>query len=296
MMVVSIVTPAFRSAKTLQETIDSVLGQSGVELEYFVVDGGSDDGTADLLQAESGRLTGWVSEPDRGQTHALNKGFARCTGEIVGFVNADDLLEPGALATVAAMFAADPTCEWVSGNCIPFGDVPVGTPELIEPFVFERRDDWLRECRLAQPSTFWRRSLFTRVGPFDETYDLTMDYEFWVRLAFAGVRCVPVPETLSRFRWHAAAKSSARAPEFAVEITRLRETYVAQLDPTELARWRAWSRREGARAELRSALAHLTAREVATSRAEVWRAVRHDPGILGDRMFWGMLKRMVRGE
>ena len=72
--------------------------------------------------------------------------------------------------------------------------------------------------------------------------------------------------------------------------------FMLPFDPTELARWRAWSRREGARAELRSALAHLTAREVATSRAEVWRAVRHDPGILGDRMFWGMLKRMVRGE
>ncbi|MGB8167987.1 MAG: glycosyltransferase, partial [Chthoniobacteraceae bacterium] len=107
-MKVSIVTVSFNSARTIEETIQSVLSQEGIEIEYIIVDGASRDGTAEIIRRYEKKLAWWVSEPDRGQVDALNKGFAHATGEVLGFLNADDVMLPGALKQACARFTKEP--------------------------------------------------------------------------------------------------------------------------------------------------------------------------------------------
>ena len=128
-MKVSIITPCYNAAATIEETIRSVLDQQGVDLEYIVCDGGSTDGTADIIRRYESRLAWWVSERDRGQVDAINKGFTHATGDVLGFLNGDDVLVPGALQKVCAAFANEPEAELVQGEIewIDFAGHSLGT-------------------------------------------------------------------------------------------------------------------------------------------------------------------------
>ena len=133
-MKISIVTPCYNAAATIEETIRSVLDQEGVDLEYIVCDGGSTDGTADIIRRYESRLAWWVSERDRGQVDAINKGFVRATGDVLGFLNGDDVLAPGALKTVCETFGKNPNADIVQGvlrptrrRCLVIG--PRGPPQ-----------------------------------------------------------------------------------------------------------------------------------------------------------------------
>ena len=211
-MKVSIVTPCYNAAATIEETIRSVVDQEGVDLEYIVCDGGSTDGTADIIRRYESRLAWWVSEPDRGQVDAINKGFARATGDVLGFLNGDDALTPGALKTVCAAFAAQPDADIVHGGVewIDFDGHPLGT-HLGDMNCLEDALDifkvWWGNRQWVQPEVFYRRALKERAGDFDERYHLAFDYDFWVRCFRAGARVVRLPETLVRFRRHDAQKS-----------------------------------------------------------------------------------------
>ena len=211
-MKVSIVTASFNSAATIEETIRSVLDQEGVDLEYIVCDGGSSDGTADIIRRHASRLAWWVSERDRGQVDAINKGFARATGDVLGFLNADDVLVPCALQKVCATFAKEPEVDLVQGGIewIDFEGHSLGT-HLGDMNSLEESLDifkvWWGNRQWVQPEVFYRRALQERVGAFDERYHLAFDYDFWVRCFRAGARVKRVPETLVRFRRHAAQKS-----------------------------------------------------------------------------------------
>jgi glycosyltransferase involved in cell wall biosynthesis len=209
---VSIVTVCFNAAATVAETLRSVLDQRGVDLEYIVIDGASTDRTTGIIERFAPQLAHFVSEPDRGQVDALNKGFARATGDVLGFLNADDVLLPGVLATVCERFAAAPVCEIVYGGLewIDFGGQPLGSHHG----EIESLDDildiyrvWWREKQWVQPEVFFRRSLKERVGLFDERYHLAFDYDFWVRCFLAGARVSRLDHPLVRFRRHANQKS-----------------------------------------------------------------------------------------
>ena len=211
-MKVSIVTPSFNSAATIDETIRSVLDQEGVDLEYIVCDGCSGDGTADIIRRHASRLAWWVSERDRGQVDAINKGFTHATGDVLGFLNADDVLAPGALRKVCETFAATPDVELVQGGIewIDFEGRPLGT-HLGDMNCLEDALDifkvWWGERQWVQPEVFYRRALKDHVGAFDQRYNLAFDYDFWVRCFRAGARVARVPQTFVRFRRHAAQKS-----------------------------------------------------------------------------------------
>lgn len=213
-MKVSLVTVSFNSAATIEETLQSVLGQRGVDLEYIVVDGGSTDGTADIVRRHASQLAWWVSEPDRGQVDALNKGFARATGDVLSFLNADDVLMPDALQTVCERFAAEPQTDIVHGGIewIDFHGQPLGS-HLGEIFTLDDILDifrvWWGERQWVQPEVFFRRSLKDRVGKWDERYHLAFDYDFWVRCFLAGAKVTRIPAPLVRFRRHAGQKSTA---------------------------------------------------------------------------------------
>jgi glycosyltransferase involved in cell wall biosynthesis len=209
---VSLVTACFNAAPTVEETLRSVLAQTGAELEYIIIDGASTDGTAEIIRRFAPQLAHFTSEPDRGQVDALNKGFSRATGDVFGFLNADDVLLPGALEFACAAFAARPACEIVYGGLewIDLAGQPLGPhhgeiaslDDILDIFRV-----WWAQKQWVQPEVFFRRSLYARVGAFDERYHLAFDYDFWVRCFLAGAKVARLDQPLVKFRRHAGQKS-----------------------------------------------------------------------------------------
>ena len=176
---VSIVTPCLNSQPYLGDAIASVLGQSGIDIEYLVMDGGSTDGSRELIEAHSSRLAFWRSEPDGGQAAALNRAFARCTGDVLCWLNGDDFLLPQALLRAAAPIASG-AADLVSGSCLLFdADGEWATirkpPAVLDPVALALRDP------LDQPSTIWSRRLWESTGPLDESLDYVMDWDWFNR-------------------------------------------------------------------------------------------------------------------
>lgn len=232
---ISIITPSYNQAAYLEETILSVLNQDHADLEYIVIDGGSSDGSVDIIRKYQDRIAYWVSEKDEGQTAALNKGFKKASGDIVAYLNSDDIYLPGALARVAAEFS-DPKCYWMSGTCQFFNQSGIQHSERRRPPSFRPR--WFDHCWLSQPSVFWRRSLFERYGLFDERLRYCMDYDFWLRLIVEGEHCHFVDHPLAAFRWHDTSKTIGERAGFELEDDVVRERYVKKLASHE----RPWAR------------------------------------------------------
>jgi glycosyltransferase involved in cell wall biosynthesis len=211
---ISIVTPSLNQAAFLPRTIESVLSQRGdFDLEYLVQDGGSSDGSAEILKGYEGRLA-YRIEKDRGQSDAINRGLRRTTGEIIGWVNSDDLLLPGALARVAAAFAGSPGAAWLHGGCeiVDEEDRPIRRwITAYKDFRCRRysRRALLVENFISQMTVFWRRSAMERVGLLDESLRYTFDYEYWLRLSALGDPLY-IPERIAAFRWYTSSKSGAQ--------------------------------------------------------------------------------------
>jgi glycosyltransferase involved in cell wall biosynthesis len=204
---VSIVTPSFNQARYLEATIRSVLDQDYPRIEYFVMDGGSTDGSLQVIQRFADRLAGWVSERDRGQTDAINKGFARCTGEILAWLNSDDTFAPGAIREAVAFLQANPQVGMVYGdaNFIDAQDRVIGKfPAAQTNYTLLRRG----YVHIPQQAAFWRAALWRQVGPLDPTFYFAMDYDLWVRLASVAP-LVYTPRVWANFRLHGDAKTIA---------------------------------------------------------------------------------------
>jgi glycosyltransferase involved in cell wall biosynthesis len=199
---ITVVTPAFNARTTIEETLASVRAQDHSDVEHIVVDGGSTDGTVDVLRATEG--VRWVSEPDRGLSHAMNKGIAMATGEIVGELNADDRYRSGALAAVAAAFAASAGVEWVTGRC-PIIDADgreIRRPVTAYKNALLRRYSfglYLTHNFVSAPATFFRTDVLREIGGFDERYRISVDYDLQLKLARRGDPTV-LDQDLAEFR------------------------------------------------------------------------------------------------
>lgn len=228
---ISLVTPSFNQGEFLETTLRSVLNQGYPNLEYIVIDGGSTDGSREILERYADRLTYWVSEPDRGHAHAINKGFARTTGEILGWLNSDDILLPGSLSLVASAFAIDLGIEWITSNVTvinPAGNIVNSWNHL--RFTRERFFA-LSNQYIQQESTFWRRSLWDCAGGFvDERY-LACDFELWARF-FRHARLVHTHGSIGAFRFQPVQKSRTQKERYLREA---REIIDRELDHPELA-------------------------------------------------------------
>lgn len=200
---ISIVCPSYNQADFIEETIRSVLLQNYPALELIVIDGASTDGTRAILERYSPWISHWVSEKDRGQSHAINKGFERASGDILGWVNSDDYYLPGALHLVALRHRAHPRGIYFGDWCERQGQEPSLTFRTEMPaFRFQVA---VGGRHLPSHATFWPRSFHQ---PVDESLRFTMDADLFKRLASAGLRPCHIPQPLGVFRRHAAAKTS----------------------------------------------------------------------------------------
>src|SRR5512140_693590 len=206
---VSIVTPSFNQAQFLESTIRSVLDQDYPNIEYILVDGGSTDGSAEIIRKYADRLAWWVSEKDRGQTDAINKGFSHATGSIHAWLNSDDTYKPHAIAEAVEFLQTHPEIGLVYGDA----DYIDKQGRVIGRFKAAQTD--LRRLlqgyvHIPQPSSFWRGDLWTQLGPLDPGFHFAMDYDLWVRIAeHAPIRYTP--QLWSNFRIHLEGKTITAA-------------------------------------------------------------------------------------
>lgn len=219
---ISIVTPSYNQAKFIKATIDSVLSQNYPNLEYFVIDGGSTDGTVDILRSY-GKKIRWESKKDRGQTHAINKGLKLATGEVLAYLNSDDIYLPGALKRVGEYYKQT-KADWITGDCLVIDEL--GNPSrggwlirLYKRFLMALYSPTtlkIADSMLPQPSTFWSRRAWERVGEFNEEYHYVMDYDYWLRLS-QYYRLHDLKVALSGFRAQAESKSETSRQKLMTE-------------------------------------------------------------------------------
>lgn len=216
---VTIITPSYNQAQYLEETIQSVLDQTYPNIEYIVVDGGSTDGSLDIIQRYAGRLTQWISESDQGQTDAINKGFGMAHGEILAWLNSDDVYLPTAVEQAVAYLADHPDVGMVYGHAYyvdQYGKRMAEYPSGVTDYKGLRRGI----NTIPQQSTFFRRKVWQMVGPLDPSYFYAMDYSLWRRIsAVSPIAYLPRP--LAHFRIHDASKSRTAARRCWPEMIKL---------------------------------------------------------------------------
>jgi glycosyltransferase involved in cell wall biosynthesis len=219
---VSIVTPSLNQAEFIEQTIVSVKDQDYPDIEHIVIDGGSTDGTIAILERYPHLR--WISEPDDGQASAINKGFRMATGEIVAWLNSDDVYLPGAVGEAVRLFAGDPALGLVYGDYQEI-DADGKVAKTVRTRDFDLDFELNVKNVIPQPSAFFRRSLFDSVGYLAERYHYAFDVEFWIRIAEAGVRIAHVPSVWSGFRRHASSKTVAEKGRFWREERHIRRDH-----------------------------------------------------------------------
>lgn len=204
---ISIITPSLDQGKFLEDTILSVLNQNYPNLDYIIIDGGSTDNSIEIISKYKKKLTYWISEPDKGQTNAINKGFEKATGDIINWINSDDLLAPGSLNCLTKEIRNSPNADFY------FGDYRVIDKNGRE--IFSRKSPPYNFNTLfygrqlsCQPAVFFKRSLLENIGYLDESFNFCMDTEFWIRAACKGAKFKQVKFYIAITRFHDQAKTT----------------------------------------------------------------------------------------
>lgn len=279
----SIVTPSFNQGRFLEETILSVLNQAYEPLEYIIIDGGSTDESVEIIKRYEGRLAYWVSEKDRGQVHAINKGLEKATGEVFAFINSDDVYFPGTFNAVMKHFATHRDSEWVCGDTVMFGEGH--ETRMIRAEVPKSAAHCLSwEYRAPQPGHFWKTEII-RSG-FQEKWNYDFDHDMYVRLLLAGRKCDYLPLPMAGYRLHEVSKTIAEGHRQIEEFDQIAEFYEPQLQGAD----RRWCR---ATRFLRLSYAASEAGRKIEAARWLTRALATHPESLINRPFWGCLRRLA---
>lgn len=278
----SIITPSFNQGRFLEETILSVLNQGYELLEYIVIDGGSTDESVSIIRRYEDKLAYWESEKDRGQVHAINKGLERATGDILAFINSDDVYLPGAFSAVINHFTDNPISKWACGDTIMFGNGH--NTKMIRAVVPKSAAHCLSWAyRAPQPGHFWRTEI-VRSG-FQERWNYDFDHDMYVRLLLAGHKCEYLPLPMAAYRLHEVSKTVAEGHRQLEEFDRIAEFYEPQLQGVD-QRWCKATR------FLRLSYAASEAgRKTEAARWLIRAFATHPEGLL-NRPFWGCLRRL----
>lgn len=282
---VSLVTPSYNQGQFIEETIRSVLLQGYPNLEYIVMDGGSSDESVEIIRKYEPWLTCWVSERDSGQADAINKGWQCATGEFLGWINSDDVLVPGGIATTIDYFTRNPEVGYVYGDLeiIDAESNVIGT-QTYEDFVLAeivQQAGWI-----SQPGNLMRRSVFDQVGLLDVSLHFQMDLDYWLRAAlicqFGYLR-----QPLARFRRHADAKTSNKTYLAANDIMTVYRKFFTRTNlPVELRNNQALA---WANAHLYAARMLYASDRFADAWADIWQAIQTEPRILQQKSFWNLV-------
>jgi len=220
MTLVSIVTPSYNQAKYLNQTMQSVLAQDYPRVEYIVIDGASTDGSVEIIKKYQDKLAYWVSEKDGGQAEAINKGFAKATGEIIAWLNSDDYYLAGAVSSAVRIFQQNPEVVLVYGNMLAVD----ARGETFNTFAYSQLtlEDLLCFQIIGQPAVFMRTSALRKAGGLDAHFHFMLDHHLWVKIARHG-KILHQNEIWAAARYHAEAKNRAQAAKFGAEAFRILE-------------------------------------------------------------------------
>ncbi len=220
MTLVSIITPSFNQASYLEQTMTSVLNQDYPHIEYIVIDGASTDDSVEIIRKHESELTYWVSEKDNGQADAINKGFARATGDVIAWLNSDDYYLAGTISAAVKVFEEHPEIALVYGNMLAVDEH--GKTFNTLNYKQLTLEDLLCFQIIGQPAVFMRRSALAKTFGIDPAFHFLLDHSLWIQLAQHG-KILHVDQTLAAARYHAAAKNRAKAAEFGREAFRILE-------------------------------------------------------------------------
>lgn len=281
---ISIITPTLNQGRYLEETILSVLAQNYEHLEYIIIDGGSSDNTISVLSKYAHRLSYWETQIDRGQSHAINKGIKRATGDIIAFINSDDVYLPGALAAVGRHFARHPRCEWLCGDTLMFGAEGVATSLWVADVPRSAAHCLCWAYTAPQPGMFWRRELLN--SGFSEKWRCCFDHELYVRLLLAGYHCQHLPIPIAAYRLHPASKTVSEGHIFEREFDEIAEIYQHSLRGSD----QRWCK---ATLSLRRSVVASRRGHGREAAREVLRSLAVHPESVCSRLFLGALKALL---
>jgi glycosyltransferase involved in cell wall biosynthesis len=287
-MKISIITPSFNQCRHLQETLDSIINQGIDDLEHIVIDGGSTDGSREVIKSHAGKLAYWCSEPDGGQYQAINKGFSKSTGEIMGWLNSSDLYMPWTLRTVEAIFTQFPEVEWISSLqkvCINEDGTYEGLNEM-PGFSSGRLAKGLlggaaNSDFIQQETCFWRRSLWDKIGgTISDRYRYAADFWLWSEF-FKHTRCTGVEVPLAAFRFHGDQRSGE--DRYRKEVVEILKELQSPLAKKEL------------RPGYQNIVRHWTPSPHGTGGVSSWKLVKgEDDRFIGIFKFWSDITRQAR--
>jgi len=289
---VSVITPSYNQAPFLEATIRSVLEQDYPHIEYIICDGGSTDGSVDIIRQYAHRLAYWCSEKDGGQSEAINKGMARASGEIVGWLNSDDVYMKNGISTIIRGFEA------YSHAGLIYGDLQLIDEQsrIIGQHPtrsYNFADQLTHRTIIPQPAAFWRRQVLDMVGPVRQDLHYAMDFEFWIRI---GLRfpIIYVPGLIAQFRISGVNKGSAQSAKWGAELFRILDEFYAQPDlPRNVVKLKSAAY---AGAYWMGATTSLTALDMKQTRKWLWEAAWRNPNYLVAGDWWTTLVKASMGR
>lgn len=221
---ISIITPSYNQAQFLEDTILSVLGQGYPNLEYLIMDGGSNDGSKEIIKKYSDSISYWQSIKDKGQADAINQGFKKAGGEILMWLNSDDMLMPNVLYKIADYYKKEPEHLYF-GNCIHFQTIDSGVKTVGSNVLTLFNENRLNELDfIIQPSSFWNRKIWEETGPLDETYHFGFDWEWFLRVQ-KNFKLTPISDVLSMYRIHDQHKSGTGGKQRQKELLKIYQKF-----------------------------------------------------------------------
>lgn len=224
---VTVITPNWNGAAFLEQTILSVLNQTYGRIEYIVIDGGSTDDSLKIINRYEDSISYWVSAPDKGMYQAINKGVALASGDIIAYLNSDDLYFPETISKVVNYFVNNPSADLVYGNLDHIDENGTRVYTKIYPKFNWKRFARANYAMIGQPAAFWRRNVFDQVGLFDESMKMAADFEFFIRVGRVG-NLVHVPDILAAFRLHSGSLTCGQTKLGKEEVCRIHAQYFSE--------------------------------------------------------------------